>query len=120
MMLVFLQDAYLLEMFCLVPFFGIFLLVGGTSLTGGLKAMFSGITGKGLSYVVTLEELAERKEEEHEGITTAFSYPSSDELLSQLQPTSASEPQQPTASTEDEPQPAGGFWGDISESAERP
>jgi hypothetical protein len=120
MMLVFLQDAYLLEMFCLVPFFGIFLLVGGTSLTGGLKAIFSGITGRGLSQVVTLEEIAERKDEEEEEEPTAFSYPSREELLSQLQSTGASESEQPTGSTEDEPQPAGGFWGDISESDERP
>ena len=101
MMLMFLEDAYLSEMFCLVPFFGIFLLIGGITLAGGLKTLFSGITGKGLTYVVTLEELAERKEEEREEIPTAFSYPSRDELLSQLQPTSASEPQQPTVSTEE-------------------
>ena len=110
MMLWFLQDAYLPEMFCIVPFFGIFLLVGGALLVGGLRTLFSGITGKGLTYVVTLDELAERKEEELIHGSTAFSYTSTEELLSQIHRTKMSEPAPSTASNEVEDQPSGGFW----------
>ncbi|MGB1485359.1 MAG: hypothetical protein ACPG81_06015 [Poseidonia sp.] len=110
MMLMFLQDAYLEEMLCIVPFFGIFLLVGGITLAGGLRTLFSGITGKGLTYVVTLDELAERKEEELIHGSTAFSYTSTEELLSQIHRTKTSEPAPSTASNEVEDQPAGGFW----------
>lgn len=120
MMLVFLRDFYLTEMLCIVPFFGIFLLPGGFLLTGGLKTLYSGITGRGLAYVVTLEELAERENEERGVGSTDFSYISRAALLDQIHGSKASEPTASTASPEDEPQPVGGFWDDISESAERP
>lgn len=110
MMLMFLQDAYLEELLCVVPFFSIFLLVGGITLAGGLRTLYSGITGKGLTSVVTLEELAERKEEELTQGSTAFSYTSTEELLRQIHQTEASEPVPSTASNEVEDQPAGGFW----------
>ena len=116
MMLWFLQDAYLPEMFCIVPFFGIFLLVGGALLAGGLKTLFSGITGKGLTYVVTLEELAERKKEEQASDNPPeFSFTSREALLSQLHQTKSPEPDQSTDQDEASDQPSGGFW-DIENS----
>ena len=115
MMLWILQDAYLPEMFCIVPFFGIFLLVGGALLVGGLRTLFSGVTGKGLTYVVTLEELAERKEKEREEDSTAFSYASREELLNQIHQTKTAEPTEAPTSNEEEHQPAGSFWGDIND-----
>lgn len=120
MMLMFLEDAYLSEMFCLVPFFGIFLLIGGITLAGGLKTLFSGITGKGLTYVVTLEELAERKEREHAREPPAFSYASREDLLGQIHQAKTAESAPSTAPTEEEHQPQGGFWGDINDQEEHP
>lgn len=120
MMLWILQDAYLPEMFCIVPFFGIFLLVGGALLVGGLRTLFSGITGKGLTYVVTLEELAERKEEEREEDSTAFSYASREELLSQIHQAKTGESAPSTTPTEEEHKPEGAFWGDINDQGELP
>jgi hypothetical protein len=115
MMLLLLQDGFV-EMLCIVPFFGIFLLVGGIMLAGGLKTLFSGITGKGLTYVVTLEELAERKnEEDASDDPPEFSFTSREALLSQLHQTESPEPDQSTSQDEASAQPSGGFW-DIENS----
>lgn len=120
MMLMFLEDAYLSEMFCIVPFFGIFLLVGGALMAGGLRTLFSGITGKGLTHVVTLEELAERKEREDAREPPAFSYASREDLLGQIHQAKTAESAPSTAPTEEEHQPEGGFWGDINDQEEHP
>ena len=42
-----LQYADVEEMFCLIPFFSVFLLVGGALLVGSLFSFYSGITGNG-------------------------------------------------------------------------
>ena len=118
MLMMFLENAYLSEMFCIVPFFGIFLFVGGAMLDGGLKTLFSGITGKGLTYVVSLEELAERKDEEDDLAPTAFSYASREELLDQIHQTKTTESAQAITSTEDKHQPAGAFWSEINDQEE--
>lgn len=87
-------------------------------LNGGLKTLFSGITGKGLTYVVSLEELAERKDEEDDLAPTAFSYASREELLDQIHQTKTTESAQAITSTEDEHQPAGAFWSEINDQEE--
>ena len=70
-----LQYADVEEMFCLIPFFSVFLIIGGALLVGSLFSLYSGITGKGLIETVTFEELEER-EESSGASDTAFSYTS--------------------------------------------
>lgn len=106
-----LQYADVEEMFCLIPFFSVFLLVGGALLVGSLFSLYSGITGKGLIETVTFEEL----EEKGAGTSdTAFSYISREALLAQIHGSNAEESALPAP--EEEPEeatesPSGVFWG---------
>ena len=107
-----LQNADIGEMFCLIPFFSVFLIVGGSLLVGSLFALYSGITGKGLIETVTFEELEER-EDEAKVVDSAFSYTSRDALLAQIHGSNAEEapsptPEEPEEATES---PSGAFWG---------
>ena len=112
MMIFILQDAAVGGMFCIIPFFSIFLLVGGGLLFGGLRTLYSGITGNGLTYTVTFEELAEiaEREDEENPANTAFSYTSREELLGRIHHTSAGPDSAATKSDEKPETPSGAFW----------
>ncbi len=108
-----LQYADVEEMFCLIPFFSVFLLVGGALLVGSLFSLYSGITGKGLIETVTFEELEEKGERAGTS-DTSFSYISREALLAQIHGSNAEESASPAP--EEEPEeatesPSGVFWG---------
>jgi|GEM_PF-4680959 len=108
-----LQYADVEEMFCLIPFFSVFLIIGGALLVGSLFSLYSGFTGKGLIETVTFEELEER-EESSGASDTAFSYTSREALLAQIHGSNAEESASPAP--EEEPEeatesPSGVFWG---------
>lgn len=108
-----LQYADVEEMFCLIPFFSVFLIIGGALLVGSLFSLYSGFTGKGLIETVTFEELEER-EESSGASDTAFSYTSREALLAQIHGSNAEESASPVP--EEEPEeatesPSGVFWG---------
>lgn len=118
MMLQFLQDAAVGEMFCIVPFFSVFLLIGAAMLAGGLKATHAGVTGKGLTETVTFEELEERREKA-EATASSFSYTSREELLAQIHGSTSSQPSMsndPVVIDEagESETPSNAFW-DVSE-----
>jgi hypothetical protein len=110
MMIFILQDAAVGGMFCIIPFFSIFLLVGGGLLFGGLRTLYSGITGNGLTYTVTFEELDEREDEENPA-NTSFSYTSREELLGRIHQTGPAQEEPLDDVSQEAPEsPSGSFW----------
>ena len=111
MMIFILQDAAVGEVFCVIPlFFSIFLLAGGGLLFGGLKTLYSGITGNGLTYTVTFEELDEREDEKNPA-NTAFSYTSREELLGRIHQTGPTQEEPLDDGSQEAPEtPSGAFW----------